>query len=165
MRRSVYVTEDSRDAHVLVHIEQVFHTSTANVYLKISLIPFKKNRVFTRVDGSVVTIRDARFFHSFDSKKVYLDLLWQQQNMTSSPTIPMEDSPGARSVHGDKSRFPMGARSPSTVGSKKGVGSVAPSQPAPPPNQVRDPNAWSRILPDVTEAEKVHKHFELTIFE
>lgn len=124
------------------------------------------DRVFTRVDGSVVTIRDARFFHSFDSNKVYLDLLWQQQNMTPSP-VATDDSASVRSVHGDKSRFPMGAGSPSAMGAggRKGVGAVAPSVPAPPPNQVRDPNAWSRILPDVTESEKVHKNFELTIFE
>lgn len=104
--------------------------------------------MFTRVDGSVVTIRDSRFFHRFGS-----NILWQQQHMSAS-----SDTSMAGQTHGVQSRFPLTASPPSGEATRK-----FPAYSAPPPNQVRDPNAWSRILPDVTDAHGVHKHFEMDL--
>jgi hypothetical protein len=93
-------------------------------------------RFFKRVDGSVACIRDSRLFHEFGSSKVYMDLLWQEQNLQPPP-----------------------ASSEATVRPTSALGSL----PAVPPNQQRDVNAWSRVLPDVTLKSKVHKNFELDL--
>jgi hypothetical protein len=96
-------------------------------------------RFFKRVDGSVATIRDSRLFHAFGSSKVYIDLLWQEQNLQPPPAISETAS----------------ARHPSGPGSH-----LLPSVP---PNQQRDANAWSRVLPDVTLKNKIHKNFDLDL--
>ena len=114
-------------------------------------VPFIYNyRIFTRVDGTLVSIRDARFFHVFGTSKIYLDLTWQRQYLEND----LSRVTSVTRNRGDGISFPM-SHSPgmSTTATEKSV----------PNNLIRDSNAWSRVLPDVTNMENIHKHFELVI--
>ena len=116
-------------------------------------------RLFTRVDGSVVSIRDYRFFHAFGTSKIYLDVLWQSQKVDLPPLA--ESLVGSQHTTGEVSRFPM------TAGDRPSAGLGPTTQMTGhanvPSSQSRDPNVWSRVLPDVTIASGVEKHFELTL--
>lgn len=115
-------------------------------------------RVFTRVDGSSVSIRDTRLFHCFGTNNVFMDILWQQKHIEPSNST---DSIGALQTSSAEGapRFPLG---PSTAAARDTRSSFG----APfniPPNQIRDPNAWSRVLPDVTVIDGIHKNFEIIL--
>ena len=125
----------------------------------------KHCRLFTRVDGAVVNIRDQRIFHVFGSDRLYMDVLWQSQDMRSKSVCDNDTAVGAFQ---ETSRFPLGNSLPTdskTVFRKDRLTEepTEPSIAAIPPNKVRDPNAWSRVLPDVTSANSIHKNFELLL--
>ncbi len=93
---------------------------------------------------------------------MYLDVLWQSQDMRG------ESVPDNNVMVGgfqETSRFPLGNGDGAAVFRNVPHVDDFIRQPiaAVPPNKIRDPNAWSRVLPDVTNANNIHKHFELLL--
>ena len=77
--------------------------------------------------------------------------MWQQQHMETSSSPVSESCPATR--------FPLGSGGiPSGDIRRNSAGLNSP-----PPNQIRDPNAWGRFLPDVTLSDGLHKNFELIV--
>ena len=104
-------------------------------------------RVFTRVDGALVNIQDTRLYHCFGTDKVFLDISWQRKNITAPACV---DS--ATTTFLSATDAPIGDIRRRSSGRDE-----------PPPHLIRDSNAWSRLLPDVTADEGIHKHFSLVL--
>jgi hypothetical protein len=122
--------------------------------IKIRVMPscwFILCRMFRRVDGAVVTIRDTRLYHEFGRDSIFIEIKWQQKDLLPD----MEQGMGSdvSTTHPAASRFPMYPQN----GGPKSYDSENAA------NHARDVNAWSRLLPDICIVERLHKYYEIQL--
>lgn len=110
--------------------------------LKVRVMPrcwFVLSRLFTRVDGGRLLLRETRLFHEFGKDEIVMELTWKQCLETHFNVVQPTDLGAPASFPGG-SRMPP--RPPVPPGVATAVGSVSTSQ-------LRDSNTMSALMPSL----------------
>ena len=126
---------------------------------KIRVMPscwFLLLRLFMRVDNTETRIRSYRYFHSFGSNKIDVDICWQEDK-ASRLKVYIDNENSMKQIDTFR-RFSTGASASSS-------GSAAESIPnASDLNLLRDSNRLSQIMTVVNEAEGFDKAYAINLF-